>query len=351
MDILNLKDKELRNYSLKETIDFIDEIGKFIIEQRGNLLTDEEQMVSLTELSDDLYSKVSIIQSKIIEDAFNETLPRNWKSKKENLLYKLFSIMMFFQNARDSSRVWVSIEDGNKRFDELKKSYEELEKDYNDKKASLESQIQNIETTTKETLKSQTTAITTVATETVEEIQGTEGKIVSHVLTLMGVFSAVITIILSIVVTSSSWLNNATCSSAIVAFVVPNLVALFAVISIVLLIYMYHQAFYPPIVKQNDNAKKAPTIISSVLLFSILIITILVSWLAYKYSEVDSQPHFRYVIKDSNYNVVEVKNKETDDVHKCFQFTLNGINYQFPFDKNILHDSELYYCSEHNALE
>ncbi len=286
MDVLNLKDKELRNYSLKET-----------------------------------------------------------------LLNKLFSIIMVFQNIRDSSRVWLSMNAINKRFDELEKSYEELEKDYNAKKDSLELQIQNIEKTTKETLESQTTVITTVATDTVEEIQGAEGKIVSHVLTLMGVFSAVITIILSMVVTSSSWLNNATCSSAIVAFVVPNLVVLFAVISIVLLIYMYHQSFYPPLAKQNGTAKKAPTIISSVLLFSILIITILVSVLAYKYSDVDSQPHLRYVIKDSSYNVVEIKNKETDDLHKYFQFTLNGINYQFPFDRNLLHDSELYYCSEHNTIE
>ena len=311
MDIWKLKEKDLRNCSLKETVEIIEEIGKFVTEQHGNMLTDSDDIIKLIEMSDDLYSKISIIQNKILENAFEESLPRNWRTKKESLLAKLFSIIIVVQNIRDSARVWLSIDSSNKHFAELEKSYQQLVKDYVDKKEQLELHISEIEETTE------------IATqETLEEIQGAEGKIVSHVLTLMGVFSAVITIILSIVVTSSSWLNSATCSSAIVAFVVPNMVALFAVVTIVLLVYMYHKAFYPPVLKKNESPKKSPTIISSILLCVILLLTIFISVLAYRYAEVDNEPHLRYIINDDNYEIVEIKVEETNKVQKYFEFEL-----------------------------
>lgn len=204
MDIWNLKEKDLRNCSLRETIDIIDEISKVVTEQHGNIQTDPDNIIKITEMSDDLYSKITTLQNKILEDAFNEDLPENWKSKKERLLSKLFSIIIVVQNIRDSVRVWISINESNQHFADLEKSYQTLVKDYDDKKTKLESHIHEIEKNTQSTLAKQTDAIKTTSKETLEEIQSAEGKIVSHVLTLMGVFSAVITIILSIVVTSSS---------------------------------------------------------------------------------------------------------------------------------------------------
>lgn len=350
MDIWKLKEKDLRNCSLQETIDIVDELGRIVTEQHGALLTNPNDMVNVTEMSDELYSIVSIIQNKILENAFNETLPRNWRSKKETLLTKLFSIMIVVQNIRDSARVWLSIDESNKHFTKLENAYSKLTEDYDKKKENLESQITNIQETTSEELGKQTKSIAETAAKTLKEIQGAEGKIVSHVLTLMGVFSAVITIILSIVVTSSSWLNNATASSAIVAFTIPNMVALFAVVSIVLLIYMYHNAFYPPLL-ENRSSKKVPTVISSVLLVSILFITALISVLAYRYADIDSEPHVRYVIDSDAYSIVDVKDKKTGKVHKCFEFELNKENYQLEYDTKYIHGSDIYYCSEHRTLE
>lgn len=351
MDIWNLKEKDLRNCSLSETKDIIDEIGKIVTEQHGNIHSEPNDIIKITEMSDDLYSKITTLQNKILEDAFDENLPRNWKSKKEELLSKLFSIIIVVQNIRDSVRVWISINESNQHFADLEKAYKALVKDYDDKKTKLESHIEEIENTTQKTLDEQTKVIKTTSAETLEEMHSTEGKIVSHVLTLMGVFSAVITIILSIVVTSSSWLNNATNSSAIVAFIIPNLVTLFAVIAVVLLVYMYHKAFYPPVLKQNQSPSKAPTIISSILLVTILLITVIVSLLAYRYADVDNKPHLRYVIHDTDYKVIEVTDPEMDKTHTYFEFTLDGINYQFAYDEKYLHQSDIYFCLEHNTLE
>lgn len=54
-------------------------------------------------------------------------------------------------------------------------------------------------------------------------------KLISTVLTVMGVFSAIITTIISVVTTTSSWLNNADGASAIIAFIIPNLIVVFSV--------------------------------------------------------------------------------------------------------------------------
>ena len=94
MDIWNLKEKDLRNCSLKETIEVIDEISRFVAEQHGNIRTEPDDIIKLIEMSDDLFSKISTIQNKILENAFNENLPKSWKSKKESLLSKLFSIII-----------------------------------------------------------------------------------------------------------------------------------------------------------------------------------------------------------------------------------------------------------------
>ena len=64
-----------------------------------------------------------------------------------------------------------------------------------------------------------------------------EPQLITTVLTLMGVFSAVITIIMSVVITSSSWLNNANGASAIIAFIVPNLVVVFSIVVLLEMVF------------------------------------------------------------------------------------------------------------------
>lgn len=73
--------------------------------------------------------------------------------------------------------------------------------------------------------------------------------------------------------------------------------------------------------------------------------------LAYRYADVDSRPHLRYVISEADYKIAEIKDEESDSVHRCFEFTLDGKNYQFEYNEEVLHESDIYFCSEHNILE
>ena len=392
MDVFKLKDAELVICSYDQITCIIEEISQFVAKQHRVDSIELSEMIPLLEQSDELFGKITIIQKKVSLDQF-EDLPEDWEVQKEKLLNKVYSTQTAIQTIRDSYRMWIAVIDSNNRLADLQKQYQALTKDYDEKKHGLESDIfafqitmqekfrvqkQGFEDTqrqleeqaqrlqetkkqleeqaqrlqeTKNQFDKQAEDIGKASTAALTEIRGAEGKIISHVLTLMGTFSAVITIILSIVVTSSSWLNNATSSSAIIAFVVPNLVTLSAVAALVILIYVFHKSFYPPLLMPNEKPSKVPDIVSAILLVFILIATLTLSVTANRHAEIESKSHIRYVIANNQYDVVEILDEATDTQLKFFEFTFEECNYQFPFDKEFLHNSSIYYCIEHGTLE
>ena len=346
---LSFDDGDIPKFSLSETIKAIDDIEKMVLSQYFISLEDPNMMIVLIETTDDIYTKVSLIRNKVSEDKFNEDLPRNWKNKKESLLSKLLYLSIVTQHYRDTYRMWNLSSNLGLQVADLQREHEGLVDDYNKKKEELEGQIHSFTQTINQTLETQTGLIEDTKEETIEEVQGAEGKIVSHVLSLMSVFTAVITIILSVVVTSSSWLNNASGASAIIAFVIPNMVTLIAVISIVLLVSMYQKIFYPPLLPKGEKAKKSPTIITAILLFIILSITIYMSVFAYR--TVRAEPHLRYVLDQTEYTIIEKQDSNTDETHKYIEFVFEGESYVFPYDVSYFRESKLYFCPKHKSLE
>lgn len=326
-NIWDFDEGDIFGFSLNEIIILINELEKLVTSQYFISMNNQDMIIDLIETTDDIYTKATLIRNKIVEDRFNEQLPKNWKTKKENLLSKLMYIFVIIQHYRDSYRMWSLASDIGLQVTELKKDHKKLVDDYNNKKLELETTIE----------------------DTIKETQGAEGKIVSHVLSLMGIFTAVIAIILSVVVTSSTWLNNASSASAIIAFVIPNMVTLIAVISIILLVSMYQKTFYPPVLPEGEQAKKVPTIITVILLVIILSITVFTCVLAYRTTR--AEPHLRHVISESEYVVEEKQDSNTNEVYKYIEFVFEGKSYKFAYDESYFHDSNLYYCPVHNTLE
>ena len=326
-NIWDFDEGDIFGFSLNEIIILINELEKLVTSQYFISMDNQDMIIDLIETTDDIYTKATLIRNKIVEDRFNEQLPKNWKTKKENLLSKLMYIFVIIQHYRDSYRMWSLASDIGLQVTELKRDHKKLVDDYNNKKQELETTIE----------------------DTIKETQGAEGKIVSHVLSLMGIFTAVIAIILSVVVTSSTWLNNASSASAIIAFVIPNMVTLIAVISIILLVSMYQKTFYPPVLPEGEQAKKVPTIITVILLVIILSITVFTCVLAYRTTR--AEPHLRHVISESEYVVEEKQDSNTNEVYKYIEFVFEGKSYKFAYDESYFHDSNLYYCPVHNTLE
>lgn len=193
-----------------------------------------------------------------------------------------------------------------------------------------------------------------------DQIDNSEHTILSHVLTLMGIFSAIITIILSVIITSSSWINNADKADAVVAFVVPNAVALMAVSLLLSLIFLHNRRNR---INTNQTKHGALDICKSVVCYSIIIVVILATIissisLSIK-SDIDPNPiHTLYILSPGEYRIQEevVAPASADgsveaQKQSFFEFTFEDKLYRFEYDESYLHNGNLYFCEKHYTLE
>lgn len=74
------------------------------------------------------------------------------------------------------------------------------------------------------------------STKSVEKIKNDLAEANKDMIAVMGIFTSIIVVIMSLVITSSSWLNNAAGASAIIAFVIPSCVAVLAVCALTALL-------------------------------------------------------------------------------------------------------------------
>ena len=183
-----------------------------------------------------------------------------------------------------------------------------------------------------------------------QKVQGhldnSEHTILSHVLTLMGVFTAVTTIIMSVVITSSSWLNNGDGASAILAFAIPNAIAILAVIVLVSLMFVYQKSF-----TNNSKGRKGPIVFFLGLFIAILLLCITLAWAAISYVQPRKPTQIRYVISPAEYTIVEEIDDISGKTESFYQFVFDGVNYKFLYDEKYMHDKNLYFCPEHKVIE
>lgn len=227
------------------------------------------------------------------------------------------------------------------------------------------------------------------------KIRDSEHEILTHVLTLMGIFVGIITIIMSVVITSTSWLNNSSSASAIIAFIVPNAVVILSIAVLFLFIFLYrkdipyisaiqysekdmlqstdikeehetdHAANDGEIQNTQNDAKrkrkkekniqkqenrKRVAIMISVIIIVAASITVL-TYSALKYIMPSENSHQRYIIKQSQYSVTDGYDYEANCKRQYFEFNIEGKNHQFAFNEKFIHDGNLYYCDDHNRLE
>lgn len=216
----------------------------------------------------------------------------------------------------------------------------------------------------------------------------------SHI-AILGVYSAIITIVMSIVVTSSSWLNNADGASAIFAFVIPSAIVILSIAVLFLFIFLYRKDI-PYIseiqysekdmseskdvkeeqetdekyknkekqkvkikirkkckneknIQKQENRKRMAIFIGVIILVSASITVLTYS--ALKYIMPSENSHQRYIIKQSQYSVTDEYDYEANCKRQYFEFNNEGKNHQFAFNEKFIHDGNLYYCDDHNRLE
>lgn len=163
---------------------------------------------------------------------------------------------------------------------------------------------------------------------------------------VMGVFTSIIVVIMSVVITSSSWLNNASGASAIIAFIIPSCVAVLAACAIIVFLN---------IIIQDKKHNYTPLCV----VFGItLLIGIVTLWV---FGNKEVLPHNRLVFEVDNYATVapdSVTGERIINIHFTEKIiTSDGAhNVEVVIDNQkesdcLIHNDLIYYCITHNRFE
>lgn len=197
-------------------------------------------------------------------------------------------------------------------------------------------------------------------------LEDSEHTTLTHVMSLLGVFTAIITIIITLVSESSSWLKNSKESDAFFAFVVPCVVILIAVSTLMLLVYFFTHHDKVAIDIQEKKAKRNSKIIAiSVMLGIIILFSAILSLIFINTAHTKHAAHVRYIISSDQYEIVEEPEESSNncphntecnchtkiEIKKYFEITFEGKKYRFEYKEKLKHDGNLYFCAEHEILE
>jgi len=388
----NIKESELKSYDLQSTIEVVGLLEEV-------LLVTEHSVKAIEEM--DEYMTLAQI---IIERIENKDFDKEAKESGQEVLIPLLKQQLVALKSNFNS--WF-------QFYSFKRSIESLVSNIKNEKDAINNLESNIDQTasdlgelnqkikkteaqaaalleTKEKLDATVTATEEhiVATKTdltnfknniaaqvaisTKKIEDSEHTILTHVLTLLGVFSAIITIVMSIAITSNAWLNGAGATDAILAFIIPNFVTLIAVIVLLTLVFAYQETNkiefeYLQTDDDNDNTDNngsvpsiifketsafTPTVKFGILFVVILLLCGSIAVFSIIWIKPNKPSHTIYIIPSSEYKVSDkYDDPETEIKEKSFMFTFDDIDCYFPYSKKSLHGEDLHYCSECNQLE
>jgi len=369
-DLENFRESELQEYNYQKILKVVDNLEKKFYDQ-GSLVQDVEKL-------DSYFSIAALINSRIEKGDFEELSNLDDKTKMQLrvntlrnnflMLLKINSMMVSYKKSIDTT-----FENEKKEIDDKQKT---IEKEINDKQEHFSEKFNQ----EKENL---TENLLTFLEKEKEQISGIEHKTLTHVLSIMGIFSAIITIILSLITTTASWINNSTQSDMFLAFIVPNGVALVAVFALMILVY-YFVNYHNNNEGKNDEAdnnkgktneklddkkeelkqekKRKPVYI----MLSVVVIISALLLLGYIATQnIKSPAHIRYIISSEQYEVIEDTEKSPHkcphniecncnnimDIKEYFEFTFEDKLYRFEYDESYIHNGNLYFCAEHEVLE
>ncbi len=253
-----LKENDLRRFSYTKTMDVVETLESLnLIDISGIAAHEEiETYISLTAIiknrvdHDELQKQPKLLNRKSKDRDKDKDILRN------RLINILANLRFAYNFVRLNSRI-DTVEKISDNIQGIREDFNNLQKDYEDKKKTVDNIIDKHR----------------------EELNASERAIMSHVLSIMGVFSAVITLIMSVVITSSSWLNNADGAEAIIAFIIPNLVALIAVFVLISLIFFYLHRDTSTKVEKCSSHKRS--VAFTVVIVALLVCVILCCWFCF----------------------------------------------------------------------
>ena len=333
IDLCNLDPEELWAYKYDRILDVVQAIDQKLYNM-SNEVEEIEAIVSSLE-------HINIITLRVEEYDFpeisREITAKSIDARNERQWLQLRLKMTFLscKSVLDNARVVTNY---NEKKTELEQSIADLHKELEENKLEIDNSLADAQSKVNNQLISAK-----------NELQDSEHNVLTHVLALMGVFSAVITIVMSVVITSSSWLNNADGASAVLAFVIPNAVAILAVIVLMFLVFLYTNASTGS--DTHPIKSKVAKNLFITLLVIVVVLTGLLIWTAVSYTQKCEPNHTHYIICPDEYTIASQKIPNSNSEELYLQFIFEEKNYRFEFDERYIHNGNLYYCQEHNTIE
>lgn len=333
VDLHKLRINEIKSYSLEETKEIIDSL-----EQVNTLKLNG---IGAVEELETFYFITNLIIERINAGSFPELVEQDNHTNKEKNKIKQERNKLRGRLKVLSNRFVTSIEINNMTLQAVYR-VDETAQMMSVYKAQLEEQLNR----SNEKMNGIKLALDNYSGDVEKlkkDIEESEHNILTHVLTLLGVFSAIIVTIMSVVITSSSWLNSAGGDGAMIVFVVPTGIVVVAIIVMLTLIY----PLYGPRDTEDNTKKKKTTVVFFVFAWGVVIcIGALIAWLGYLQSKEWETVHVRYVLEESEYSILEKCNEGT-----YYEFNVDGVKYIQNYDADLLHDGTLHFCEKHKALE
>ena len=324
-EIEKLKREEVLAFSCLDTIRLVESMEQ-------HLFSEDATLHNTREFCESCRSHVNDIHGRITQ---RDEESKSWSSRKTKLLEQKLGFL----------RVGISVIIQSYRLqDNVTEALVGTKTAFNNKVEETKGELDSKVIETKHELDEKVKQTNEGVDKKVNEA---ERGMITHVLTLMGVFTSIIVVIMSVIITSTSWLNNADGTSAILAFVVPTSVTVIAVIVLLLMVFCYRYAV-------SSTEKDIRSACAVLCMFLVLVIGLAAtyglvkSFSEYWYVKKCEPSHIHLVIPESQYNIASGK-----DGFLYFEITVDGAIQRVIYNENLLDDKDgsLRYCKVCNALE
>lgn len=187
----------------------------------------------------------------------------------------------------------------------------------------------------------------------INEQEARETRSFQNMLTTMGVFTTIVVIVMSLVITASSWLNNANSADTLIAFIVPSCIAVLSVCALTAL------------VSEPQKKKWGRWIVISFGAITIACVTVFYCSSNGMLSlETAHHSVYGFSATDCIQEEVHLDSDGNEVISKVFNLqyfipitTENGevkvipIRKSVDYDPTLIHDGYIFYCIECNKLE
>ena len=193
-----------------------------------------------------------------------------------------------------------------------------------------------------------------------EELKDEEHRILTHVLTLLGVFTALITIILSTVSATTSWLNKSDSADFSYAILVPATIIIISMVAMFALLYLMIFKKYSNENKQEtkENGDKGSEKKRFFFRFKkidfkafwsvifLMIICIVLLGITIKNLCLDNSNR-----KYDNHRICAITDYNIDYKENKIYYIFNDLELSMDYNFDLIHEDGLHYCAEHKVFE